>query len=167
MPDGVIKAEANHPGLLHSSSVWFYACNEQSIIEFPSNGSLNFSICHDYEYGKRTNKTPVLVYDQINDYFKIHPISKDMKFENTEICNSTLCLLMPVEVDVIGIDDYEDAQFYVIFKPSHSLEDRRTMKVNIIIGRQVYGRVSMIQQPQNWDVYGTHKDTLLKIHLEK
>lgn len=167
MPDGVIKAEQRHPGLLQSPSVWFYACNGQSIIDFPSNGSLNFSVCHDVEYEKRTQNTPVLVYDQVNDYFKIHPVSKDQMFVNNELCNSSVCLFMPVEADVIGVDDYEDEQFYVIFKPSFNLQDRRTIKVNMIIGRQVYGRVSMIQQPRKWDVYGKHADTLLKIHLEK
>ena len=167
MPDGVVKVEDRHPGLLQSSSVWFYDCHAESIIDIPSNGSVNFTICHDFEKGKRKQNTPIMVFDQINEYFQIYPICNQKSFVNNDICNSSSCLFMPIQADIIGVDDYEDKQFYIIFKPSHNSKDRRTMKVNEIMGSNVYGRVSLIEQPRNWDVYGDHKDTLFKIHLEK
>ena len=167
MPDGVIKAEEPHPGLLHSSRVWFYDCNAQSIIDNPFNGSVNFTVCHDFEKMRRQQEIPLMVFDQVNEYFKIHHVSNNITKMKNCTCNNRSCLFMPVHADIIGVDDYEDRQFYVIFKPSYNLEDRRTMRAHDIIGRKVYGRVGLTEQPRNWDVYGEHKETLFKIHLEK
>ena len=166
MPDGVIKAEDRHPGLLQSSSVWFYDCNAQSIIDHPSDGTVNFTLCHDFDKMRRKQTVPILLYDQINEYFQIHPICNNNILMDKNICNSSSCLFMPIQADIIGVDDYEDKQFYVIFKPYNNSQDRRTMMVHEIMGSKIYGRVGLIQQPKNWDVYGEHKHTLFKIHLE-
>ena len=164
MPDGNIKSEHPHPGLLQSSNIWFNACDTNTIIDNPFNGSLHFTICHGTEDRKNIHTRSTMVYDKVNDYFKVSHLSTDKSSTNT--CHNSSCLFLPVEADVVGVDDYHDSQFYLIIKPTH-FNDKKTMLVDRILGKAVYGRVHMVQQPKNWDVYGKHGNTLLKIHLEK
>ena len=167
MPDGIIKSEDPHPGLLQSSSIWFHACNNESIIDNPFNGTLNFTICHGTEDPKHAYTIDTLVYDKVDDYFKMHSISTAHKdVTDQEVCCNPSCLFLPVKAEVIGVDDYDDSELYMIIKPSKHFGNS-TMTVNRILGNAVYGRVAMIRQPENWDVYGQHSNTLFKIYVEK
>ena len=166
MPDGNIKSEHPHPGLLQSSNIWFNTCDKNTIIDNPFNGSLHFSICHGNEDRKDIRTRSTMVYDKVNDYFKVNHVSTDKSTTNTDTCPNSSCLFLPVEADIVGVDDYHDSKFYLIIKPTH-FNDKKTMLVDRILGKAVYGRVRLVHQPKYWDIYGKHGDTLLKIHLEK
>ena len=167
MPDGNIKAEEPHPGLLQASSIWFHSCNKGSIIDNPLNGSFKFELCHAATDTKPNKILPRMLYDKVNDYFKIDWVSsKKTAAEYSDVCYDKSCAFLPVRAEVIGVDDYDFTQFYIIIKPSHH-KDCHTMKVSRILGNSIYGRVHMIQQPKYWDVYGRHVETLFKIRLEE
>ena len=159
MPDGHVKAEEAHPGLLQSKSIWFTACDELNIIDNPLHGSLNFEIC--YSNDRQHNFMPKLVYDNIDNYFEFLTDREQLN----DVCYDNRCLLLPVEAEVVGVDDYDEKEWYIVIKPSH-VKDNRTITVHPIEGNAIYGKVNMIYQPKNWDIYGDHVDTLLKIHLE-
>jgi len=163
MSDGHIKSEESHPGLLQSSNIWFHACGFDSIVDSPISGSLNFTICHDPQDKKHLDHPLTMVYDKVNGYFKMHPIENGT-YQDT--CDKSSCLYLPVKADVIGIDDYDDSEFYCLIRPSDFVDDR-TMYVKRILGNEVYGLVYMARHPKNWDVYQKHTNTLLKLHIEK
>ena len=163
MSDGHIKSEESHPGLLQSSNIWFHACGFDSIVDNPISGSLNFTICQDHRDKNNLDYPLTMVYDKVDGYFKMHPIENGT-YQDT--CDKSSCLYLPVKADVIGIDDYDDSEFYCLIRPSDFV-DNRTMYVKRILGNEVYGLVYMARHPKNWDVYQKHSNTLLKLHIEK
>ena len=107
MPDGSIKAQEAHSSLFQTSDVWFTACNSKSVIDNPSlttDSALHFDICQADdrdEYNERR-----LVYDTINDYFKIITSVEQLK----EVCekdgDKDRCHLVPMIGRVVDSKDF-------------------------------------------------------------
>lgn len=140
LPDGSIKAQRAHSSLFQASDVWFTACNSKSIVDNPSSrsgGALAFDICQADdrdEYNERK-----LVYDTINDYFKIITSVEQLK----EVCQKEgdRCHLLPMMAKVVDPD-----RFFIEIIPTSN--KRFILNVSQAKGNSPYGKVSMIKRPK-------------------
>ena len=165
MSDGNLKSQRPSSGVLQSSSTWFIACDNDSIINNPVNGSHHFTICHGTEDHDESHSKRTIVYDKVNDYFKIHPLPINKNAIETNICSNSSCLFLPVEAELVNVDDYHDLHVHFVIKPT-DMEIKKTMAVDTIFDHKSYGRVHMVEQPKKWDVYNKHGNYLFKIHYE-
>ena len=140
LPDGSIKAQESHSSLFQASDVWFTACNSKSIVDNPSlrsDGALTFDICQADdrdEYNERK-----LVYDTINDYFKIITSVDQLK----EICQKQgdRCHLLPMMAKVVDPDS-------LLIEIVPTTNRRFILDVSKHTGNSPYGKVSMIKRPK-------------------
>ena len=138
LPDGSIKAQEAHSSLFQTSDVWFTACNSKSIIDDRSSRSdsaLSFDICQADdrdEYNERK-----LVYDTINDYFKIITSVEQLK----EVCEKEVdrCHLLPMMATVVNPKDV-----HIEIVPHGNR--RFVLNVEKTKGNAPYGKVSMIKR---------------------
>ena len=140
MPDGSIKAQEAHSSLFQTSDVWFTACNSKSVIDNPSlqsNSALQFDICQADdrdEYNERK-----LVYDTINDYFKIITSVEQLK----EVCDkegdTDRCHLIPMIAKVVDPKDF-------LMEIVPYTNRRFILNVQKPKGNAPYGKVSMIKR---------------------
>ena len=154
MSDGSIKAEEAHSSLLQSSDVQFTACGTQSIIDnalqAPEKG-LTFDICQAY-YKDEFNERK-LVYDTINDYFKVIISAEQLH----DVCDGSMsqCHLEVMKAKVIDPD-----LLYIEIGPP-IINSPYMLNVNHVLPYAPYGKVSMINSKQS-----RKRHTTMKIELE-
>ena len=138
MSDGSIKAQEAHSSLFQSSDVWFTACNSKSIIDQPSlrsRDALTFDICQADDRDAYNERR--LVYDTVNDYFKIITSVEQLK----EICwrEGDRCHLRLMKAVVTDPDK-------LLIEIVLSSRSNGILNVGRVRGHAPYGKVSMIKR---------------------
>ena len=154
LSDGSIKSQEAHSSLFQSGDVWFTACNPSSIIDNPSlrsEDALVFEICQADD--RDDYKERRLVYDTINDYFKIIISVEQLK----EVCriDGDRCHLLPMKAKVIDLDE-----LHIVIEPS-SKNTSFVLSVGRVKGNAPYGKVNMAKRSSS-----RRGQTIMKIVLE-
>ena len=132
LSDGSIKAEEAHSSLLQSAdTVEFTSCGVESIFDNPSQKDLTFDICQAYDKDKLNERK--LVYDMINDYFKIITSVDQLN----EVCEEDVdkCHLFPVKAKVI-----DPTLLHIEIVP---LNSQYILNVDPVERNAPYGKISM------------------------
>ena len=133
--------------------MWFTACAPSSIVDNPSlrtGDALIFDICQADDRDDYNERR--LVYDTINDYFKIITSVEQLK----EVCRTDgdRCHLLPMKAKVIDPDE-----LHVEIEPSSN--SAFVLNVGRVKGSAPYGKVNMIKRPPS-----RREQTIMKIELE-
>ena len=141
LSDGSIKAQEAHSSLFQSSDVWFTACQPQNIIDSPSIKSKNalyFDICQADERDEQNERQ--LVYDTINDYFKIITSVQQLR----EVCRKEgdRCHLRTMRAKIVDQD-----KLHVEIVPS--INSSGILNVARAKADAPYGRISMVKRSRS------------------
>ena len=158
LPDGGIKAEDSHSTLLHTTGIWFTACDGSSIVDSPNvhnEEPLVFEICQPHDGDEELERK--MVYDKVNDYFKIIT-SVDQMNNVCQKNHSYRCHLVPLEAKVLYEDDHES--LYIQIQPKWEKRRKHVLNVARVKGTAPYGKINMVRRSMNMD----GRSTILKIH---
>ena len=141
LSDGSIKAQEAHSSLFQSSDVWFTACQPQNIIDSPSIKSKNalyFDICQADERDEQNERQ--LVYDTINDYFKIITSVQQLR----EVCQKEgdRCHLRTMRAKIVDQD-----KLHVEIVPS--INSSGILNIARAKADAPYGRISMVKRSRS------------------
>ena len=141
LSDGSIKAQEAHSSLFQSSDVWFTACQPQNIIDSPSiksENAMSFDICQADERDEQNERQ--LVYDTINDYFKIITSVQQLR----EVCRKEgdRCHLRKMRAKIVDPD-----KLHVEIVPS--INSSGILNVARAKADAPYGRISMVRRDRS------------------
>ena len=141
LSDGSIKAQEAHSSLFQSSDVWFTACQPQNIIDSPSiksKNAMSFDICQADERDEQNERQ--LVYDTINDYFKIITSVQQLR----EVCRKEgdRCHLRTMRAKIVDQD-----KLHVEIVPS--INSSGILNVARAKADAPYGRISMVKRSRS------------------
>ena len=152
LSDGSIKAEEAHSSLLQSAdTVEFTSCGAESIFDNPSEEPLlTFDICQAYDKDMLNERK--LVYDIINDYFKLITSVDQLN----EVCEEEVdkCHLLPMKAKVI-----DPKLLHIEIVP---LNNQFILNVDRVGRNAPYGKISMVRRKE------TKKgNTIMKVEVAK